>query len=192
MKRRSDKPRAVRLIDRCVREGTSIDADGLGSFTLNADHVVFEPTVCTKVFIAYAKEDRAEAKRLFRALKEAGLEPWMDEEKLLPGQNWPRAIERAIEISDYVLACFSPRSVGKRGFFQSELRYALDVAACVPLEDIFLLPVRLTDCEVPLQIARKTQYIDMFPDWEIGVKALVNVMTRRPRAEEPRRPRILS
>jgi hypothetical protein len=130
------------------------------------------------VFIAYAKEDRAVATRLYRTLKKHGLEPWMDEQRLLPGQNWPRAIERAIEMSDYVLMCFSRRSVGKRGFFQSELRYALDVAAYMPLGQIFLLPVRLSDCEVPIEIARETQYIDLFPDWEVGIKALVTVMTK--------------
>lgn len=138
----------------------------------------FKPSGRTQVFIAYAKEDCAQARKLYRSLKAQGLEPWMDEENLLPGQNWPRSIERAIEVSDYVLICFSKRSVGKRGFFQAELRYALDVAALVPLDQIFLVPVRLSECDVPLQIARKTQYIDLFPDWHAGIKALVNMMTK--------------
>jgi hypothetical protein len=179
------------LIDRCVREGSPVDVDGVGSFIINDDQLVFEPSDRIQVFIAYAKEDRAEARKLYRDLKAAGLEPWIDEKKLLPGQNWPRAIERAIQMSDYVLVCFSRRSVNKRGFFQSELRYALDVAACVPLDEIFLLPVRLSECDVPDQIARKTQYIDLFTDWEIGVRALVNVMTRRADERLRRRPKIL-
>lgn len=191
MKRHALKQRVVRLIDRCVREGSPVDVDGVGSFVIDDDQLVFEPSDRIQVFIAYAKEDRAEARKLYRDLKAAGLEPWMDEKKLLPGQNWPRAIERAIQMSDYVLVCFSRRSVGKRGFFQSELRYALDVAACVPLDEIFLLPVRLSECEVPEQIARKTQYIDLFTDWDIGVRALINVMTRRTGERLMRRPKIL-
>ncbi|MBV8897388.1 MAG: toll/interleukin-1 receptor domain-containing protein [Acidobacteriaceae bacterium] len=179
MKGRGSRPRVVRYIDRCVREEGPIELDGAGRFELNNGDVVFQASRATQVFIAYAKEDRAEARKLYRSLKSCGLEPWMDEQKLLPGQNWPRAIERAIEVSDYVLVCFSRRSVGKRGFFQTELRYALDVAACVPLDEIFLLPVRLSECQVPLQIARQTQYIDLFPDWETGIKALATVMTRR-------------
>ena len=186
MKRRVAKLRVVRLIDRFVRQGSAIDLDGLGKFALDGGDVVFEPSGRTQVFIAYASEDLAEARKLYRALKNEGLEPWMDEQKLLPGQNWPRAIERAIEVSDYFLVCFSKRSVSKRGFFQSELRYALDVAAYVPLDEIFLLPVRLSDCQVPLQIARKTQYIDLFPDWEVGFNALVNVMKKRPNMEKTR------
>jgi hypothetical protein len=191
VKRRVSKP-VVRLIDRCVREGSAVDIDGLGSFELDDGNLVFQPTGRTQVFIAYAREDRAEARKLYRALKDHGLEPWMDEQKLLPGQNWPRAIERAMEVSDYVLMCFSRRAVGKRGFFQSELRYALDVAARVPLDEIFLLPVRLSECELPLQVARQTQYIDLFPDWEIGLKALLNVMKRRSDPERSPEPDLLS
>jgi TIR domain len=176
MKHRASKGQLARVIDKCVREGLSIDIDGHGSFELAGDQVVFQPTGRTKVFIAYAKEDRAQARKLYRSLKAEGLEPWMDEQNLLPGQNWPRAIERAIEVSDYVVVCFSKKSVGKRGFFQAELRYALDVAALVPLDQVFLVPVRLSECDVPLQIARQTQYVDLFPDWEIGIKALLNVM----------------
>lgn len=192
MKRKITKPRVVRLIDRCVREGSHIDLEGLGTFELDAGKVVFQPSGRTQVFIAYASEDRVEARKLYRALKNHGLEPWMDERKLLPGQNWPRAIERAIEVSDYVLICFSRRSVGKRGFFHSEIRYALDFATCVPLDEIFLVPVRLSECVIPEQIARKTQYIDLFPDWEAGFQALLTVMTKRSvEGQHPRR-KILS
>jgi hypothetical protein len=189
---RGTRPRVVRLIDRFVREGCAIDIEGIGSFELDSGKVVFQPSGRTQVFIAYAKEDRAEARKLYRALKNHGLEPWMDERNLLPGQNWPRAIERAIEVSDYVLMCFSRRSVGKRGFFQAELRYALDVAGYVPLDEIFLVPVRLSECDVPLRIARQTQYIDLFPDWESGVQALLAVLTRPSDKDETRRPKVLA
>ena len=178
MIRPTRKRSLARLIERCLREGNDIEIDGLGSFHLKDDRVIFEPTNRTQVFIAYAKEDRAEARKLYRALKDNGFEPWMDEKKLLPGQNWPRAIERAIERSDYVVMCFSPRSVGKRGYFQSELRYALDLAMRLPLDQVFLLPVRLGNCEVPHQISRQTQYVDLFPDWGMGIKGLLNAMTK--------------
>jgi hypothetical protein len=149
----------------------------LGAFGFDEeDRVIFEPNGRIRVFLAYAEEDRTEVRKLYRALREAGFEPWMDQEKLLPGQNWPRAIERAIELSDFFLGCFSRRSAVKRGHFQSELRYALDLATRVPLEDIFLVPVRLNPCEVPRRIARKTQYVDLFPDWDRGVGQLVKMM----------------
>ena len=129
-----------------------------------------------KVFLAYADEDRAEAERLFIAFREAGLDPWMDKEKLLPGENWPRTIERAIESSDFFCVCFSRKAAHKRGFIQSEIRYALDIATYVPLGDIFLVPVRLEECVVPLVISRSVQFLDLFPDWEAAVKALISMM----------------
>lgn len=169
-----------KLIERCLREEAAIEIEGFGSFQLDAEnHVTFEPSERIRVFLAYADEDRAQAKKLYAELQKAGFEPWMDQEKLVPGQNWPRAIERAIELSDFFLGCFSRRSTVKRGNFQSELRYALDLAAQVPLEDIFLVPLRLDNCEIPRQIATKMQYVDLFPDWETGVERLINMMRRQ-------------
>ena len=171
-----EKTLLQKVLNRSLREKGAIEIEGMGRFELEEDQVVFQPNQRVRIFLAYAKEDRLEVKKLYIALQRAGFEPWMDQEKLLPGQNWPRAIERAIDLADYVVLCFSRRSVGKRGYFQSELRYALDVAACVPLDEVFLMPIRLSECELPLQIAKKTQYVDFFPDWQIGLKALVNMI----------------
>ena len=174
------------LIDRCLREGAAIDIDGLGSFQLDSERVVFHPNTRPHVFLAYAEEDRPMVRKLYDALRVAGFEAWMDEAKLLPGQNWPRAIDRAIELSDFFIGCFSHRSTIKRGHFQCELRYALDVAGRVPLEEVFLLPVRLESCEVPLHIARSVQYVDLFPDWDEGVRRLVRTMRRQLRTRQKR------
>lgn len=170
----------IKLIERCLLEGSTIEIDGLGSFDLDANRrVVFRASGRRSVFLAYAEEDRALVRKLEKALRRAGFEPWMDKQKLLPGQNWPRAIERAIEISDFFIGCFSTRSVLKRGYFQSELRYALEVATRVPLEDTFIIPIRFNECELPRQIAKTLHYIDLFPDWDRGMEALVSAMWRQ-------------
>src|SRR3954467_13171931 len=165
------------LIARCLREGSTNEIDGLGKFELQNDDVVFKPSNRIRVFLAYAQEDRRTVQTLYEELQNAGLEPWMDTAKLLPGQNWPRAIQRAIEVSDFVLINFSHRSVEKPGHFQAELRYALDLANRVPLEDIFLVPVRLSDCEIPREISERTQYVDLFPDHQAGIQILTRMMT---------------
>jgi hypothetical protein len=115
-------------------------------------------------------------KRLAIALRKAGFEPWLDEEKILPGQNWPRAIERAIDLCDFFIACFSRRSVCKRGHFQRELAYALEAALRVPSEEIYVIPARLDDCLLPADIARKVQHVDLFPEWQRGVGELIQAM----------------
>jgi hypothetical protein len=101
--------------------------------------------------------------------------------KLLPGQNWPRSIEDAIESTDFVIACFSQNSVSKKGGFQAEIRYALDCARRVPLDDVFLIPVRLDGCLVPSSIRREIQYIDLFPDWARGFRRIVTILNRQHR-----------
>ena len=78
-----------------------------------------------RVFIAYVEEDLPFARKLYRAFEDNGFRPWLDKKKLMPGQNWPRAIETAIHTSDFFVACFSRRATSKRGSFHSELRYAL-------------------------------------------------------------------
>jgi hypothetical protein len=114
----------------------------------------------------------------------------MDRRKLLPGQNWPRAIEGAIETADFFVACLSERSIGKRGAFQSEIRYALDCARSAPMEEIYFIPVRLDECRVPAQIQKQLQYVDLFPEQSEGTRQLVRVLRKevRRRRLSPCRP----
>ena len=162
-----------------IAAGKTVEIDGLGTFHPHStEGFRFEPRAIPQVFIAYVKEDQAFAARLFRDLEAAGFQPWMDIRKLVAGQNWPRAIETAIEGSDFFVACFSSNSVRKKGGFQAEIRYALDCARQVPLDEIFIVPLRLDACAVPRKIRNELQYIDLFPDWDSGVERLVSMMRR--------------
>jgi hypothetical protein len=170
----------ARFLRRCLASGIRIELDGLGAFQkMPTGEYHFEPFTQPRVFIAYVEEDIDAASRLCEHLRAQGCNPWLDREKLLPGQNWPRSIERAIDMADYFVAVFSTRSVIKRGQFQSELRYALDCASRQPLDRSFLLPVRLETCEVPNRISRATQYVDLFPDWDAGVRRLIDTIHQR-------------
>lgn len=169
----------TRVVIRALARGRAVEIDGLGTFYPDRETGVrFEAAMRPQVFIAYVKEDRQGAERLYEAVERAGFRPWMDTRKLLPGQNWPRAIEAAIEGSDFFVPCFSSQSVNKRGGFQAEIRYAMDCARRVPLEEIFVVPVRLDECRVPRSIQRETQYVDFFPDWNGGCRQLVTTMRR--------------
>jgi TIR domain len=169
--------RIANVIREALEKGASVEIDGLG--TLSAGGRLgfrFVAQNKPRVFIAYVEEDVAFARKLYRAFGQSGLRPWLDKKRLLPGQNWPRAIETAIHTSDFFVACFSRRAISKRGSFHSELRYALFCAAKVPLDEIFLIPLRLDDCVVPNRISRQTQYLDLFPDWKSRVGRLIAVI----------------
>ena len=168
-----------------LSSGSPVEIDGLGVFHPDgAAGFRFEPCP-PRVFIAYAREDSDAAGRLFRDLAHAGFAPWMDAKNLVPGQDWPRAIECAIETADFFVACFSRQAAARRGGFQAEIRYALDCARRVPLDDIFLAPVRLDECRVPRAIKREVQYLDLFPDWARGIRRLIRML----RGESLRRAR---
>jgi len=170
----------ARILRQALAHGASVEIDGLGTFSSGGKHGFrFAPQNQPRVFIAYVQEDIAFAKKLYRSFEQSGFRPWLDKKRLLPGQNWPRSIETAIQTSDFFIACFSQRAISKRGSFHSELRYALFCASKVPLDEIFLIPLRLDDCLVPKSISKQTQYLDLFPDWKGGVKRLIAVIKRQ-------------
>lgn len=105
------------------------------------------------IFLAHATEDKPQVRKLHNKLKAAGFTPWLDEVDLLPGQNWQLEIPRVIKQSEIFIACLSKRSVLKQGYVQKEFRLALNAYAERPPGSIFLIPLRLDDCELPdLQI----------------------------------------
>jgi hypothetical protein len=167
------------MVRECLGEGKTVVIDGLGAFRPHARGYRFVARSAPSVFLAYVQEDACAVEQLCDELEMQGFDPWIDRRKLLPGQNWPRSIEDAIEATDFVIACFSRNSVSKKGGFQAEIRYALDCARRVPLDDVFLIPVRLDVCCVPSSIRRETQYIDLFPDFERGVRRIVAIVTRQ-------------
>jgi len=183
--------RIARLLRQALEQGATVEIDGLGKFLPGGRHGVqgvrFVGQNQPRVFIAYVQEDLSRIKKLYQAFKQNGFRPWLDKKKLLPGQNWPRAIETAIQTSDFFVACFSRRATSKRGSFHSELRYALNCASEVPLDEIFFIPLRLDDCVVPRRISKHVQYLDLFPEWDAGVRRVVAVIRAQERCRKRKR-----
>jgi tetratricopeptide (TPR) repeat protein len=130
------------------------------------------------LFISYAREDENEARRLYNDLKNAGLNPWLDKENILPGKDWTIAIKRAIEQSRFFIPLFSSYSVSKRGYIQKEFRYALDYAKIFPPDDVFIIPVKLDECEIPYEDLSNIHHQEMFPDWNAGIKKILQAITQ--------------
>ena len=185
--------RIARVLREALEQGGSIEIDGLGTLSPGGRHGVrFVAQNKPRVFIAYVQEDLSFAKKLYQAFEESGFRPWLDKKRLMPGQNWPRAIETAIHTSDFFVACFSRRAISKRGSFHSELRYALFCAAKVPLEEIFLIPLRLDDCQVPNRVSKQIQYLDLFPDWTAGLSRLIAVIKAQDESRKRKRLALVS
>ncbi len=116
-----------------------------------------------RVFLCHSSQDKPIVRELYQRLNAEGwIDPWLDEEKLIPGQDWDLEIEKAVEASDIVIMCLSKSSVTKEGYIQRELKFAMDIALEKPEGSIFVIPLRLDDCQVPRRL-RSLQYIDYFP-----------------------------
>jgi len=139
-----------------------------------------------QIFLSYAREDKKEVEELYQKLSGAGFKPWMDKEDILAGERWRSRIQRAIKRSDFFLACLSEDSIDKRGVLQWEIKQALDTWQEKLDSDIYLIPVRLEDCEVPESL-REFHWVDLFEEdgWARLLEAIRVGMERRGKAIQP-------
>jgi TIR domain len=72
------------------------------------------------IFLSYAKEDSERVGQIYKELKEAGYQPWMDNQDISPGQEWKFEIQNAISICDAAIIFLSSKSVSKTGYVQVE------------------------------------------------------------------------
>jgi hypothetical protein len=114
-------------------------------------------------FLCHASDDKAPVRALYEQLLADGIRCWLDEVDLIPGQDWNREIEQAIDVCQYMLVCLSSRSVSKSGYVQRELNMALDKAREQPEGRIYLIPVRLDDCATPRRL-QHLQWVDLHRD----------------------------
>ena len=126
------------------------------------------------VFISHASEDNAAARRLTKRLQADGFDPWLDLDRILPGQDWNLEIEKALRASGAILLCFSEVSISKEGYIQREYKRAMRILEEKPEGTIFVIPVRLDDCKMPNFIS-ELQWVDYPDDYE---RLLLSLQTR--------------
>ena len=128
-----------------------------------------------RLFLCHSSVDKTAVRALHARLRAGGFEPWLDAVDLLPGQDWHYEIRNAIRRSDAVIVCLSRESVGRRGYVNREIKFALDVAEEFPEGEIFVVPVRLEECEIPQRL-QHLHTIDLFE--EGGYELLTRVEAR--------------
>jgi TIR domain len=131
-----------------------------------------------RTFICYAHddEDRELARRLYRDLLGAGHAPWLDEIDLLPGEDWAARITKEIRQCKHFIALLSSRSLDRRGFVQRELRVALEVLDTIPVDERFLIPLRINHCEPKDERLTRLHWADLFPDYDVGLRKVLRAL----------------
>lgn len=114
-----------------------------------------------QAFLCHASSDKQKVRELYKRLRNDGIKPWLDEEDLLPGFEWEIEIPKAVQNSDVVIVCLSKDAVTKTGYVQKEIKYALDIADEQPEGKIFIIPLKLEECDVPKRLSR-WQWVNLF------------------------------
>lgn len=123
-----------------------------------------------KVFLCHASNDKEIVRTLYNRLLQDGIDVWLDDEKLLPGQKWEIEIPKAVKDADIVIVCLSRNSITKEGYVQKEIKYALDFADEKPENTIYLIPAKLEECDIPSQLTG-WQWVDLFQNKESFIEA---------------------
>lgn len=96
------------------------------------------------VFISYARDDLAAVQRIKAGLEAAGVTTWFDMDRLEPGDDYDRKIQRNIARCSYFIAVVSSSTQGRHeGYFRREWSYAIDRARNMADGALFILPVTI-------------------------------------------------
>ena len=132
------------------------------------------------IFISYSRADIARARQQRTELASAGVKTWMDDD-LKPGSVWEDEIRKHIGGSAGAMVLLSKQSSINSKFQQEEINTLLDEMK--GREEIFLIPVRLEECELPRGLDR-LHAVDAFKEdaWKRYVVSIAqakgNVVSR--------------
>ncbi len=119
------------------------------------------------IFVSYSRNDDAFVKRLVKDLRASGINVWLDQDNIAPGQRWDMAIERALDAASHILFVMSQASTQSENV-RDELDTAIDSGKTI-------LPVLIDDCKPPLRV-RRMQYTDFRKDYAAGLANLLSML----------------
>ena len=98
------------------------------------------------IFLSYARDDAAAARRIAEALRGAGLEVWFDENELTGGDAWDLKIRTQISDCALFLPVISANTQARlEGYFRLEWRLAEQRSHLMAKGKRFLVPVCIDD-----------------------------------------------
>src|SRR4051812_4269321 len=124
----------------------------------------------TRVFFSYARTESAFVLELGQDLRRAGIDVWLDQLDITPGERWDVAIEQALGACSRMLVILTPTSVASTNVLD-EVSFALDQSKQV-------IPILQLDCSVPFRL-RRLQYVDFRNDYASGLAQLRAVLEAR-------------
>jgi hypothetical protein len=131
----------------------------------------------SSLFLSHNHEDSDFAKRLGQDLLLRGVQVWIDQAEILPGDSLIEKIEAAIDEMEYLGVVLSPASV-KSAWVLLEVRTALTQE--INSGALKVIPIMRVDCELPVFLRDKF-YVD-FRD-EAGYESALDQLVRSVRRD---------
>jgi hypothetical protein len=148
--------------------------------------------MAAQVFLSYVRENALLVDRLKRELEACGIVTWLDRSDLPPGKRWKIGIRRAIRRASFFIACFSAQYCQRIDtWMNEELNLAIDRLRQRHIDSAWLIPVKLTPCELPEldigggQLLSDLQCVELYSDWELGVSQLAAAILARQPVNSP-------
>lgn len=94
----------------------------------------------TETFLSYNRNDSVVVAEVALELRERGVNVWMDESNLVPGERWQHEIARAFERADSIAVCIGGHGIG--GWQKLELEQMI---ARQPEHGTRIVPIVLPD-----------------------------------------------
>jgi len=123
--------------------------------------------VRARVFLSYAHEDEALVRKVQLRLQRNGFEVWMDKTDIQPGERWEGVIRQAVHDADCFVLCVTRCSVSKDGFFERELKEALEIWKSNLDTDYRIVPALLENVQLPKEL-NQFQGVDLTTDKNWG------------------------
>jgi len=128
-----------------------------------------EPMPKKHVFLSYCHDNDTEVTQLRNDLIAAGEQIWWDKD-ILPGQDWKQEIRKAMRNAYTVVLCLSKELTTRvaSGVYPEVLDAIAAYREYSP-GGIFLIPIKLSECEVPLieidgtRTLDRLQFVDLHP-----------------------------
>jgi hypothetical protein len=130
-----------------------------------------------RVFLSHTSKDKPKVRQVANHFRNAGVQYWLDEAEIKPGESLITKIGQALKASQYVAAFLSVESI-RSSWVETELNIAMtqEIAG----RRVRVIPIRLDDCELPPFLVDK-YYVDLRSEetWNKEIAKLLRALRAR-------------
>ncbi len=129
-----------------------------------------------QVFVIYPHSQKQFVKKLANDLCQSGINIWLDENELKPGDSIKPKIEKALRESQWVILVPTPEDRGSSWVYKEiDLAYEQEKERSRP----FIIPLKMKEGKIPTEFEER-MWADFSNDYEIGLKSLLKGIIRTP------------